>query len=206
MHKVSFAKQDLFCILYTEFQAKLFQSPDVDRFRAANGSKVAMEGVANIVLGFSMLNTKTGKSSWKTATLQAMVGNTNHNILSTTALCRSGWQFSQWDGGAELRHCATGDVISEIIEHSGCPWVRMHPSSGEADVVEPNVSLRSGLSPIQISPLSPAFSPLGVGFAEDRKWWKLNPITSKYLRRYLDPQHLPSKHRTSAGMTGRLYR
>ena len=68
------------------FQAKLMQSPDVDRFRAANGSKVAMKGVANIALGFSMLNSHTGKSSWKTATatLQAMVGNTNHNILSTT--------------------------------------------------------------------------------------------------------------------------
>ena len=96
------------------FQAKLLQSPDVDRFRAANGSKVMMKGVANIVLGFSMLDSKTGKSSWKTATLQAMVGNTNHNILSTTALCRSGWQFSQWDGGAELRRSATGDVLSGL--------------------------------------------------------------------------------------------
>ena len=75
------------------FRAKLLQSPDVDRFRAANGSKMMMKGVANIVLGFSMLNSKTGKSSWKTVTLQAMVGNTNHNILSTNALCRSGWQF-----------------------------------------------------------------------------------------------------------------
>ena len=139
------------------FQAKLLQSPDVDRFRAANGSKVMMKGVANIVLGFSMLDSKTGKSSWKTATLQAMVGNTNHNILSTTALCRSGWQFSQWDGGAELRHSATGDVLSEIVEHSGCPWVRMLPSSSVESIFdEPNMSLRSGLSPIQISPLSPA--------------------------------------------------
>ena len=81
------------------FQSKLLQSPDVDRFRAANGSKVMMKGVADIKLGFSMVDPKTGKSSWKTATLHAMVGNTHHNILSTTALRRSGWQFSQWEGG-----------------------------------------------------------------------------------------------------------
>ena len=149
------------------FQAKLFQSPDVDRFRGANGSKVMMKGIANIVLGFSMLNSKTGKSSWKTATLQAMVGNTNHNILSTTALCRSGWQFSQWDGGAELRHSATGDVLSEIIEHSGCPWVRMLPSSSvESSFDEPNMSLRSGLLPFRFrlchQQLKPNWSSTGV--------------------------------------------
>ena len=107
------------------FQAELHQSLDFDRFRAANGSKVNMKGVASIVLGFSMLDPISGKSSWKTATLQAMVGNTNHNILSTTALCRSGWQFSQWEGGAELKHSESGEVINEIVEHAGCPWIRM---------------------------------------------------------------------------------
>ena len=140
------------------FQAKLIQSPDVDRFRAANGSKVVMRGVANIVLGFSTLNPRTGKSSWKTATLQAMVGNTNHNIVSTTALCGSGWQFSQWDGGAELKHGGSGDVVAEIVEHSGCPWIRMIPSPSYHEVIvdEPNVSKKTDLYPIHISPLSPA--------------------------------------------------
>ena len=140
------------------FQAKLIQSQDVDRFRAANGSKVVMKGIANIVLGFSMLNPQTGKSSWKTATLQAMVGNTNHNILSTTALCRSGWQFSQWDGGAELKHGGSGEVVAEIVEHSGCPWIRMIPSPSDhtGSFDEPNVSTKTDLYPIQISPLSPA--------------------------------------------------
>ena len=140
------------------FQAELHQSLDVDRFRAANGSKVNMKGVASIVLGFSMLDPASGKSSWKTATLQAMVGNTNHNILSTTALCRSGWQFSQWEGGAELKHPESGEVINEIVEHAGCPWIRMSPvpSTHEVSNVEPNVNKKSGVMPIHLSPLSPA--------------------------------------------------
>ena len=140
------------------FQTELHQSPDVDRFRAANGSKVNMKGVASIVLGFSMLDPGSGKSSWKTATLQAMVGNTNHNILSTTALCRSGWQFSQWEGGAELKHSESGEIINEIVEHAGCPWIRMSPvpSPHEVSHVEPNANKKTGLRPIHLSPLSPA--------------------------------------------------
>ena len=105
-----------------------------------------------------MLDPISGKSSWKTATLQAMVGNTNHNILSTTALCRSGWQFSQWEGGAELKHSESGEVINEIVEHAGCPWIRMSPvpSTHGVSNVEPNMNKKSGAMPIHLSPLSPA--------------------------------------------------
>ena len=139
------------------FQAKLMQSPDVDRFRAANGSKVVMKGVADLTLGFSMVDSKTGKSSWKTATLHAMVGNTNHNILSTTALCRSGWQFSQWDGGAELKHSGSGGIVSEIVEHAGCPWLRMSPvPSDDPGEKLPPTDRKGDVAPIHLSPLSPA--------------------------------------------------
>ena len=105
-----------------------------------------------------MVDPKTGKSSWKTATLHAMVGNTNHNILSTTALCRSGWQFSQWEGGAELKHCESGSVLAEIVEHSGCPWIRMMPVPGDSHGVlnEPTSQKECGVSPLRLSPLSPA--------------------------------------------------
>ena len=58
-------------------QAKLLQSPDVDRFRAANGSKVMMKGVANIVLGFLPCWTqRLGNHHGRPQHCKAMVGNT----------------------------------------------------------------------------------------------------------------------------------
>ena len=87
-----------------------------------------------------------------------MVGNTQHNILSTTALCKSGWSFSQWSGGAELKHDDTGHVISEIVHHSGCPWVRLQPQSCSS-VTAGSCDADQGVSNVShscLSPLSPA--------------------------------------------------
>ena len=47
---------------FGQFQATLKSSPDVERFRAANGSKVSMKGVADISLGFVMKSFKDGRN------------------------------------------------------------------------------------------------------------------------------------------------
>ena len=142
---------------FAQFQADVRSSPDVERFRAANGSKVSMKGVADIGLSFSM-KSSDHKMVWKNATMQVMVGGTHHNILSTTALCRSGWTFTQWSDGAELRHDASGNVMGEVVMHTGCPWVRMYPVSSVASVGLPKrddllvdapvVDREVGLSPL----------------------------------------------------------
>ena len=119
---------------FGQFQATLKSSPDVERFRAANGSKVSMKGVADISLGFAMKSSKDGRNVWKNASMQVMVGGTHHNILSTTALCRSGWTFTQWADGAELKHDASGNLMLEVVMHSGCPWVRMYPVTSVSQV------------------------------------------------------------------------
>ncbi|MCV6576782.1 MAG: hypothetical protein OIF58_13710, partial [Cohaesibacter sp.] len=145
---------------FAQFQADVRSSPDVERFRAANGSKVSMKGVADIGLSFSM-KSSDHKMVWKNATMQVMVGGTHHNILSTTALCRSGWTFTQWSDGAELRHDASGNVMGEVVMHTGCPWVRMYPVSSVASVGLPKKDdLLVGAPVVDrevgLSPLSPA--------------------------------------------------
>jgi len=144
---------------FAQFQTSVRSSP-VERFRAANGSKVSMKGVADISLSFAM-KTSDEQTVWKNATMQVMVGGTHHNILSTTALCRSGWTFSQWSDGAELRHDASGNVMGEVVMHTGCPWVRMYPVSSVSAVgfpkeerwLDPSVGVGGG---VELSPLSPA--------------------------------------------------
>ena len=143
---------------FHHFQTSVQSSAESDRFRAANGSKVSMKGVAEISLGFALMDPQTGKKRWKKATLNAMVGNTQHNILSTTALCKSGWTFSQWSGGAELKHDATGHVISGIVQHSGCPWVKLQPEAWDSvkSVRFDEGSLGQDSGCVNVAPLSPA--------------------------------------------------
>ncbi len=112
---------------FGKFGATMHESPDTKRFRAANGSKVTMKGVAEITLGVAMFDEEKNVAVWKRASMHAMVGNTNQNILSTTSLCQSGWSFSQWSDGAELRHVDSGLKVDSVVMHSGCPWVRMTP-------------------------------------------------------------------------------
>ena len=150
---------------FGQFQATLKSSPDVERFRAANGSKVSMKGVADISLGFAMKSFKDGRNVWKNASMQVMVGGTHHNILSTTALCRSGWTFTQWGDGAELKHDASGNLMLEVVMHSGCPWVRMYPVTSVSQVDSPAVDESFGSRvekvvrfehDVDLAPLSPA--------------------------------------------------
>ena len=115
------------------FGTQIHDSPDAGKFRAANGSSVNMKGGSNIALEFQMRDPTTGNVSWRTATVQVMVGQTHHNILSTTALAESGWVLSQWRTGCEVKHEDTHQVMCETVLHAGCPWVRMYPSTQSKD-------------------------------------------------------------------------
>ena len=119
-----------------------------------------MKGLSNITLEFQMRDPATGNVFWRKATMQVMVGQTHHNILSTTALAESGWIFTQWKTGCEVRHEETQQVMCETVFHSGCPWVRMYPSTQSKDSsdysalhVSQTCLKRSGEFPVQ--PLSP---------------------------------------------------
>ena len=100
------------------------------RFSAANGSSVSMHGKANVSVFMCLWNRAKDVDVWKKAKLFTLVGETRHNILSTTTLCKSGWSFSQGVDGAWLVHDASGFYAHEVTIFAGCPWVRLHPHAG----------------------------------------------------------------------------
>ena len=102
----------------------------LDRFSAANGSSVSMHGKANVSVFMCLWDRAKDVDIWKKARLSTLVGETRHNILSTTTLCKLGWSFSQGVDGAWLVHDASGFHAHEVTIFAGCPWVRLHPHAG----------------------------------------------------------------------------
>ena len=103
---------------------------ELDRFSAANGSSVNMLGKASVSVFLCLWDRSKDVDVWKKARLSTLVGETRHNILSTTTLCRSGWIFKQDVHGAALVHESSGLHAHEVTIFAGCPWVRLHPHSG----------------------------------------------------------------------------
>ena len=66
-----------------------------------------------------------GSSVDKKAQIRALVGNVRHNILSTTTLCRMGWEFYQGLEGFEVRDVRSGEKMLDTAYFAGCPWVRL---------------------------------------------------------------------------------
>ena len=97
-----------------------------DNFCAANGSSVSMHGRTCLSVRLSVWGTH-GNEVWKHATVNSLVGDTRHNILSTTVLARSGWTFQQDSTGVRLWNEPTGFEAADVIEFGGCPWVKLHP-------------------------------------------------------------------------------
>ena len=100
----------------------------VPNFKTANGGDVGMRGIASLQV--SMLVSEKGSQDlppvWKKAKMQVLVGRIQHNILSTTLLCQSGWYFSQTPDSFSLKH-KDGATMMEVSYFCGCPWVRLHP-------------------------------------------------------------------------------
>ena len=106
---------------------KHMNAPDLDGFRAANGSKVAMSGQGDLSVHLLMADS-WGTQTWKQARMKVMVGQIRHNVLSVTALAHSGWFFSQGPHGFDLSLPSAGLHAVETGYFANCPWVRLHPS------------------------------------------------------------------------------
>ena len=96
-----------------------------DVFKAANGSNVDMLGETQVVAKVRMSSWEDGGSVDKKAQIRALVGNVRHNILSTTTLCRMGWEFFQGPDGFEVRDVKSGERMLDTAYFAGCPWVKL---------------------------------------------------------------------------------
>ena len=100
------------------------------KFSAANGSSVSMHGKAEVSVFMCLWNEEKNHDVWTKAKLTTLVGDTRHNILSTTSLIQSGWTFIQGKDSVRLVHDESRQVAHEISLFAGCPWIRLHPHSG----------------------------------------------------------------------------
>ena len=116
------------CVL--PYSATMVGDAEGLKFSAANGSSVAMHGRAEVSVFLCLWNDEKNHDVWTKAKLTTLVGDTRHNILSTTSLAQSGWTFMQGKDNVRLVHEETGQVAHEICMFAGCPWIRLHPHSG----------------------------------------------------------------------------
>ena len=96
-----------------------------DQFRAANGTPVRMSGKAVVGVQVLMKDSQSGRSEFRHATLKTLVGNIQHNIISTNTLCHSGWEFSQGKDWFDVSNKSSGERVSEIGYFAGCPWMKV---------------------------------------------------------------------------------
>ena len=101
-----------------------------DRFKAANGSKVDIDGKTclSVWVEFEGNGRTNWKPTWQKANLKCLVGSISHNILSTTTLCECGWEFRQSSSGCVVRDETSGRQLGTVTYFGGCPWVRLHPA------------------------------------------------------------------------------
>ena len=95
-------------------------------FRAANGTPVKMLGKAEVDVGVIMVDEWGDSRVKRPAKLRALVGNIQHNIISATTLCKTGWQFWQGEDWCELINSVSGEKATEVGFFAGCPWIRLH--------------------------------------------------------------------------------
>ena len=102
------------------------------RYLAANGTPVQMgEKVLASVL-FAVERSDGTQDSQKFQ-LECNIGQTAHNIISTTQLMKKGWIFVQSNSGSFLVHEPTKTFIGEVLYWGSCPWIRV-ASDGQAGV------------------------------------------------------------------------
>ena len=97
---------------------------DDQTFSSANGSPVSMRQVNRITVAV-LLEGPSGQK-YEHAGVQVLVGNTRHNIWSTTMLCEKGWKFEQSQEGIYMR-APNGHVASEVTLFGNVPWIRLQP-------------------------------------------------------------------------------
>ena len=156
------------------YGGKLKPQSDANRFRAANGSAVNMCGETEVVAMVSMFSEEKGSREERKACLKTLVGDIRHNILSTTTLCKLGWEFCQRPDGFHVRDLKSGATMSDVAYFAGCPWVHLRPvkkkvSFSSASAVssfqqyDPSHDTHVHVSdsvPSDLSPISPLLFPM----------------------------------------------
>ena len=100
------------------------------RYLAANGTPVQMgEKVLASVL--FAVERSDGTQDSQEFQLECNIGQTAHNIISTTQLMKKGWTFVH--SGSFLVHEPTKTFIGEVLYWGSCPWIRV-ASDGQAGV------------------------------------------------------------------------
>ena len=100
---------------------------DDSMYRAANGIEVKMKGKAVVGVNVFMTNDWGDQKFERHAQLRALIGNIQHNIISTTSLCKAGWEFWQGKDWFELRSKHSGEKAMEVGFFAGCPWLKVRP-------------------------------------------------------------------------------
>ena len=94
------------------------------RYLAANGTPVQMgEKVLASVL--FAVERSDGTQDSQEFQLECNIGQTAHNIISTTQLMKKGWTFVQSNSGSFLVHEPTKTFIGEVLYWGSCPWIRV---------------------------------------------------------------------------------
>eukprot|EP00434_Breviolum_minutum_P015132 symbB.v1.2.013345.t1/scaffold939.1/size150197/1 len=102
------------------------------RYLAANGTPVQMgEKVLASVL--FAVERSDGTQESQEFQLECNIGQTAHNIISTTQLMKKGWTFVQSNSGSFLFHEPTKTFIGEVLYWGSCPSIRV-ASDGQAGV------------------------------------------------------------------------
>ena len=98
-------------------------------FAAANGSSVYMSCAGRVWVNLR-LRDRAHETMLK-ATLACLIGNTRHNILSTTLLSEKGWTFEQGPKGVVLK-APKGGVACDVVMYGGVPWIHLTPCHDHA--------------------------------------------------------------------------
>ena len=121
------------CSVLAEQNKRVSRGRDVSgRYLAANGTPVQMgEKVLASVL--FAVERSDGTQDSQEFQLECNIGQTAHNIISTTQLMKKGWTFVQSNSGSFLVHEPTKTFIGEVLYWGSCPWIRV-ASDGQVGV------------------------------------------------------------------------
>ena len=110
---------------HKEHYKKVSRGRDVPgRYLAANGTPVTMGERVSASVVFCV-EREDGTQDAQEFQLECNVGQTAHNIISTTQLMKKGWTFVQSNSGSFLIHEPTKTFIGEVLYWGSCPWIRV---------------------------------------------------------------------------------
>ena len=110
---------------HKEHYKKVSRGRDVPgRYLAANGTPVTMGERVSASVMFCV-ERPDGTQDAQEFQLECNVGQTAHNIISTTQLMKKGWTFVQSNSGSFLIHEPTKIFIGEVLYWGSCPWIRV---------------------------------------------------------------------------------